>query len=58
MSHFLVRRLLSLLLTLAAASVVIFVVLEVLPGDVAQMMMGPNADPAAVQALSVQLGLD
>lgn len=58
MSHFLVRRLLSLLLTLAAASVVIFVVLEVLPGDVAQMMMGPDADPAAVQALSVQLGLD
>lgn len=58
MTHFLARRLLALLLTLAAASVLIFLVLEVLPGDVAQMMMGPEADPVAVQALARQLGLD
>lgn len=58
MSHFLLRRGLTLLLTLLAASAVIFMVLEVLPGDVAQVMMGPDADPEAVRALAAQLGLD
>ncbi len=58
MSHFLIRRALTLLLTLLAASAVIFMVLEVLPGNVAQVMMGPDADPEAVQALATQLGLD
>ncbi|MDO4905807.1 MAG: ABC transporter permease [Lautropia sp.] len=58
MSHFLIRRALALLLTLLAASAVIFMVLEVLPGNVAQVMMGPDADPEAVRTLASQLGLD
>jgi peptide/nickel transport system permease protein len=58
MSVFLVKRLLTLLLTLAGASAVIFLVLEVLPGDAAQMQMGADATPQAVQALAAQLGLD
>ena len=58
MSVFLFKRALSLLLTLALASALIFWVLEVLPGDAALVQMGADASPAAVQALSAQLGLD
>lgn len=58
MNAFLLRRAAALVLTLLAASVVIFLVLEVLPGNVAEVMMGPDADPEAVQALATQLGLD
>jgi peptide/nickel transport system permease protein len=41
-----------------AASLVIFLVMEVVPGDPASFMMGINADPQAVAALRTQLGLD
>lgn len=58
MNHFLIRRLATLLLTLAAASLVIFLVLEVLPGNVAQVLLGPEADAQSVAALATQLGLD
>jgi peptide/nickel transport system permease protein len=58
MGRFLFKRLITLLATLLAASVVVFGVLEVLPGDAAQMLMGPDATPEAVQAMTIQLGLD
>ena len=47
-----------LALSLVAASVVIFVALEVLPGDPASCMLGLNASPETVAALRAQLGLD
>ncbi|MEO0412283.1 MAG: ABC transporter permease [Pseudomonadota bacterium] len=50
-------RLLSLALTLFAASLIIFIALEVAPGDVARFMMGVEADPSAVAALRAELGL-
>jgi peptide/nickel transport system permease protein len=55
---FLFKRLGTLLATLLGASVVIFLVLEILPGNAAQILMGPDASPEAVQALAVKLGLD
>lgn len=58
MSLFLFKRFLTFLATLVGASVVIFTVLEVLPGNAAQMLMGPDAAPEAVAALTTQLGLD
>jgi peptide/nickel transport system permease protein len=58
MTAYLLRRLLSLSLSLVAASLVIFLVMEVVPGDPASFMMGINADPQAVAALRSQLGLD
>ncbi len=58
MTLFVLKRFFTLLLTLVGASVVIFLVLEILPGDAAQMMMGPEAAPEAVRALAVKLGLD
>ncbi|MEG1456957.1 MAG: ABC transporter permease, partial [Comamonas sp.] len=38
MSVFLLKRLLTLIATLAATSAVVFVVLEVLPGNAAQVL--------------------
>ena len=58
MSVFLLKRLLTLIATLVGASVVVFAVLEILPGNAAQVLMGADADPEAVQALTEQLGLN
>ena len=58
MGLFLLKRFATLLGTLAAASVVVFAVLEILPGNAAQTLMGADADPEAVAQLSAQLGLD
>ena len=58
MGLFLLRRFATLLLTLLCASGVVFVVLDVLPGNAAQVLLGPDAAPEAVAELAVQLGLD
>jgi len=58
MTVFLLRRLLTLLATLVGASLIIFLVLDALPGNAAQTLMGADASPEAVQALTVKLGLD
>ncbi len=58
MALFLLKRLATLIATLIGASIVVFLVLEVLPGDAAQVMMGPDAAPEAVRALATKLGLD
>ncbi len=58
MPSFIIGRLVSLILSLIAASIVIFLVLEVVPGDPAQFMLGLNATPEAVAALRTALGLD
>lgn len=52
------KRLLSLLLSLAVASLVIFAVIEVAPGDPASFMLGMNAQPETLAALRSELGLD
>ncbi|MEO0692040.1 MAG: ABC transporter permease [Pseudomonadota bacterium] len=58
MLRYLIRRLLSLALSLAVASFVIFAVVEVIPGDPAAFMLGLNAAPEAVAALRDELGLN
>lgn len=58
MTVYFLRRFLSLSLSLLAASLVIFLMLEAVPGDPASFMMGINADPEAVAALRLELGLD
>src|SRR6187549_3900051 len=58
MSVFLFKRLITLIATLIGASIVIFLVLEILPGNAAQILMGPDASPDAVQALAIKLGID
>ncbi|HEX2543165.1 MAG TPA: ABC transporter permease, partial [Caldimonas sp.] len=57
-SFFLAKRFASFALTLLAASIVIFTVLDVLPGNVAEVMLGESATPEALAALSAKLGLE
>jgi peptide/nickel transport system permease protein len=58
MPLFLLRRLLSFAATLAVASVLVFAVLELLPGNAAQVILGDSATPESLAALEAQLGLD
>ncbi|MDF2369758.1 MAG: ABC transporter permease [Rhizobiaceae bacterium] len=58
MLPFLIKRLVSLCLSLVAASLVIFFVIEVVPGDPASFMLGMNAEPDTVAALRDSLGLN
>jgi peptide/nickel transport system permease protein len=58
MSLFLLKRFATLLGTLVGASIIVFLVLEILPGNAAQILMGPDASPDAVIALATKLGLD
>ena len=54
----LARRALSLALALVAASVVVFAMLQAVPGDPAAFMLGTGARPDTVAALRAELGLD
>jgi peptide/nickel transport system permease protein len=54
----LLQRLASFAATLAVASVLVFVVLELLPGNAAQIILGESATPESLAALEAQLGLD
>ena len=58
MLRYALKRLLSLIISLAIASLIIFFVIEVAPGDPAQFMLGLNAQPDTVAALRAELGLD
>ena len=58
MGPFLLKRLATLLLTLTVASMVVFAMLELLPGNAAEMMLGDTATPESLAALQAKLGLD
>lgn len=58
MMAYLLRRLGVLALSLLAASVLIFLVIESVPGDPAAYMLGTSAQPETLAALRAQLGLD
>jgi len=58
MQRFLARRLLLLLPTLLLASVMIFAIITLAPGDPARMMLGTQATPEEVAVERTRLGLD
>lgn len=58
MAAYIAQRIASLLLTLLVATIVVFVVLNILPGDPTSYMMGLNADPETLAQLRRELGLD
>ena len=55
---FALRRLLGFAVTLLVAAIVIFYLLDLLPGDPAQFILGINATPESVARLRAQMGLD
>ncbi len=58
MSVFLLKRFATFLATLAVASVLVFAVLELLPGNAAEVILGDTATPESLAALQAKLGLD
>jgi peptide/nickel transport system permease protein len=58
MLRYTLKRLQSLALSLIVANLVIFIAIEIVPGDPASFMLGINAQPDTVAALREQLGLD
>lgn len=58
MLQFFLKRLMALVLTLVVASGVIFLCLEIVPGDPALYMLGLNAQEDTLAALRAELGLD
>jgi peptide/nickel transport system permease protein len=58
MVHYMLKRLLSLFITLVVATVVIFLMIEVVPGDPAAYMMGLSGSTEAADALRAELGLN
>lgn len=58
MLSFTLRRLASAVGTLFLSSVLVFLAVQALPGDVATQILGKDATPDAVAALRAQLGLD
>lgn len=57
-SIFLLKRCVTFVLTLLAASVLIFAALSILPGNAAEVRLGESASPEAIKELSQKLGLD
>lgn len=58
MAYFIFRRCVGFVLTLLAVSVVVFAVMNILPGDPALTILGLDASEDALAALRAQLGLN
>jgi peptide/nickel transport system permease protein len=57
-SHFILRRLAQMVPVLFGITLVVFALLQLIPGDPATTMLGLQARPEAVAALQRELGLD
>jgi peptide/nickel transport system permease protein len=58
MPLFLLKRFFTFVVTLAVASMVVFAVLELLPGNAAELILGESATPESLATLQAKLGLD
>lgn len=58
MISYVANRAIQFVLALLVASVVVFALMSILPGNAAQVALGTNATPEAVAALEAQYGLD
>lgn len=58
MARYIFRRLIAVIPTMFGVSVVIFMFMQLVPGDIAAALLGPRATPEKVQAIHQELGLD
>jgi len=58
MVRFMIRRSFLLLLTLLVTSFIIFSLTQLLPGDVAKLVLGRDASPTAIANFNEEFGLD
>lgn len=57
-TDYLVRRVLQAIPVVLLASLLVFLLLRVIPGDPAQILAGPDAPPEVVEALRREMGVD
>ena len=58
MTQYIAKRLLGLLPTLLLVGLLVFLFVHILPGDPARLAAGPDANPATVELVRKDLGLD
>ena len=58
MLQFTIRRLISLIPVVLGASIIIFMLVHLAPGDPVRMMLGEDAEPAEVERLNAIYGFD
>lgn len=58
MQRYVARRLLQTIPTVFLASVIVFLMIYLIPGDPATNLLGPNAFPAQIEAKKREMGLD
>jgi len=58
MASYVIKRLLAVIPILFGVSIVIFLFLQLVPGDVAATLLGPRATEAKIAAIRTELGLD
>jgi peptide/nickel transport system permease protein len=58
MGAYLARRIIQLVPILVLASIIIFTIMHMIPGDPAQVYAGPDATPEALAAIRKAMGLD
>ena len=56
--EFLLRRLISMIITTALVVVMIFLVFRIIPGDPALILLGTEADESQIEAMRQKLGTD
>ena len=58
MKKYLLNKLIGLLVTLFIASIMVFLIIHIIPGNPAEIMSGPGASQADINALTQRMGLD
>lgn len=58
LTSYLIRRTVAAVVTMAAASVIIFAFIHLIPGDPSYVLLGDGATPEQAEALRIKLGLD
>ena len=58
MTRFIARRLLQMVPVLFFVSLIIFVLINLVPGDAARLFLGEESSPDALRALRHEMGLD
>jgi peptide/nickel transport system permease protein len=58
MGRYIIRRILTLLVTVLFTSLIIFALTQLLPGDVAKLVIGREAAPSEIAAFNARFGLD
>jgi peptide/nickel transport system permease protein len=58
MARYVVRRLMTMLLTMFIVSILVFAIVEIAPGNVARNMLGAFATPQQEESMRKQLGLE